>query len=64
LSDIGRQAVQTKPHQSTGWQVHLCSQLAPQLTKTFPAKEAAQAWAQAREGEIVKRQFVDYREAD
>lgn len=64
LVDLGHQAVQTKAHQSTGWQVRIRSQLAPQLTKTFSTKAAAQAWAQAREGEIVKRQFVDYREAD
>jgi integrase len=64
LIDLGHKEVQTKAHQSTGWQVRIRSQLAPQLTKTFPTKAAAQVWAQAREGEIVKRQFVDYREAD
>ena len=55
---------QIRPYQSTGWQARIRSKLAPQLTRTFPTKALAEEWAKAREGEIVKRQFIDYREAD
>jgi hypothetical protein len=36
----------------------------PDLTKTFPRRDLAEQWSAEKEGEIVKRQFVDYREAE
>lgn len=63
LKATGVEDAQVKPFQSTGWQARIRNKLAPELTKTFATKAMAQEWAQAREGEIVKRQFVDYREA-
>ena len=64
LKESGVEGVQVKPFQSSGWQARIRSKLAPALNKTFATKAMAQEWAQAREGEIVKRQFVDYREAE
>jgi integrase len=64
LKDQGQDGVQIKPYESTGWQVRIRSRLAPTLTKTFKTKALAQHWAKEREGEIVKRQFVDYRKAE
>lgn len=64
LKETGIEGVQVKSFQSTGWQARIRNKLAPELTKTFPTKAMAEGWAKAREGEIVKRQFVDYREAD
>jgi hypothetical protein len=64
LNVAGQPLAQTRPYQSTGWQARIRSKLAPQLTRTFPTKASAEEWAKAREGEIVKRQFIDYREAD
>lgn len=63
LKATGVEDAQVKPFQSTGWQARIRNKLAPELNKTFPTKAMAQEWAQAREGEIVKRQFVDYKEA-
>jgi len=60
----GYKGVQIKKYDSAGWQVRIRSKLAPSLTKTFQTKAMAEVWAKAREGEIVKRQFVDYREAE
>ena len=64
LNAAGHPLAQIRPYQSTGWQARIRSKLAPQLTRTFPTKALAEEWAKAREGEIVKRQFIDYREAD
>ncbi len=64
LNAEGQPHAQIRPYQSTGWQARIRSKLAPQLTRTFPTKASAEEWAKAREGEIVKRQFIDYREAD
>ncbi len=64
LNAAGQPHAQIRPYQSTGWQAPIRSKLAPQLTRTFPTKASAEEWAKAREGEIVKRQFIDYREAD
>lgn len=57
-------AVHVKAHTSVSYCVRIRSDLAPHLNKTFPTKVMAQEWAKEKEGEIVKRQFVDYREAD
>ena len=46
------------------WEVRIRSKLAPDLVKSFERRAQADAWAKEREGEIAKRQFVDYREAD
>ncbi|MDO8249709.1 MAG: site-specific integrase [Rhodoferax sp.] len=64
LNAASQPNAQVRPYQSTGWQARIRSKLAPQLTRTFPTKALAEEWAKAREGEIVKRQFIDYREAD
>ena len=64
INAAGHLHVQIRPYQSTGWQARIRSKLAPQLTRTFPTKASAEEWAKAREGEIVKRQFIDYRVAD
>ena len=64
LNAAGHPHARIRPYQSTGWQARIRSKLASQLTRTFPTKAAAEEWAKAREGEIVKKQFIDYREAD
>lgn len=46
------------------WSVRIRSKSAPELNKSFARKSDADDWAAQREGEIAKRQFVDYREAD
>jgi integrase len=50
--------------ESTSWQVRIRCTDAPVLTKSFSRKADAEQWAKEREGEIVRRQFVDHREAD
>ena len=64
LKMAGHDNAQIKPFQSLGWQARIRSKRAPPLTKTFKTKAMAEEWARAREGEIAKRQFFDYREAD
>lgn len=46
------------------WEVRIRSRSAPELVKSFARKSDADDWTAQREGEIAKRQFVDYREAD
>jgi integrase len=46
------------------YEARVRSKWAPDLVKTFRLKSEAQQWVKEREGEIAKRQFVDYREAD
>ena len=46
------------------WEVRIRSKFAPELVKSFARKSDADDWTAQREGEIAKRQFVDYREAD
>ena len=46
------------------WEVRIRSRSAPDLVKSFARKRDADDWTAQREGEIAKRQFVDYREAD
>ena len=46
------------------WEVRIRNRSAPDLVKSFTRKSDADDWAAQREGEIAKRQFVDYREAD
>lgn len=46
------------------WEVRIRSRSAPELVKSFARKSDAEDWTAQREGEIAKRQFVDYREAD
>ena len=46
------------------WEVRIRNRSAPDLVKSFARKSDADDWAAQREGEIAKRQFVDYREAD
>jgi integrase len=49
---------------STSWQVRIRSDVVGELTKTFKTKAEASQWAKEREGEIAKREYVDYRTAD
>jgi hypothetical protein len=51
-------------HETDGWDVRVRSKGLPELVKSFAAKGTAREWADLREGETVKRQFVDYRAAD
>lgn len=46
------------------WEVRIRNRSAPDLVKSFARKSDADEWTAQREGEIAKRQFVDYREAD
>ena len=46
------------------WEVRIRSRSAPELVQSFARKSDADDWTTQREGEIAKRQFVDYREAD
>jgi len=57
-------AVKVVPVSSIFWQVRIRSKGLPTLCKNFPRKDLAEDWAKLREGEIAKRQFVDYRAAD
>lgn len=50
---------------STRWQVRIRNKVVPgELTKTFATRAQASEWAKQREGEIAKREFIDYRTAD
>lgn len=61
LTDEGLKDAKITPYTATGWQARIRSSLLPRpLTKTFAKKAEAVQWAQEREGEIAKRQFVDY----
>lgn len=64
LREQGCRGLSIKRQVSVGWQVRIRRQGAPDLTKTFPLHQLAKDWAAEKEGEIVKRQFIDYREAD
>ena len=60
----GLMGLRLEPAPGGGWEVRIRSKLAPPLVKSFDRRADADAWAKEREGEIAKRQFVDYREAD
>lgn len=64
LLAAGVAAVRPTAHESTAWLVRVCCKGAPNLSKTFDRKADAEARAREREGEIAKRQFVDYRTAE
>jgi integrase len=65
LTAAGIKDAKVTTYTSTSWQVRIRSSLVPgPLTKTFRTKREAIEWAQAREGEIATRKFVDYRSAD
>ena len=49
---------------STAWLVRVRCKGAPNFSKTFDRKGDAEAWARDKEGEIVRRKFVDFRTAD
>ncbi len=46
------------------WEARIRCKWAPDLVKSFDRRADADAWVKQREGDIAKRQFVDYREAD
>ncbi|WP_119156924.1 site-specific integrase [Caldimonas tepidiphila] len=64
LAAAGHADVRCSRAPGGSWEVRIRRQGAPALVKTFPRKDLAEEWAAAREGEIVKREFVDYREAE
>lgn len=64
LAAIGHVGVRCKQETEGAWEVRVRRQGLPELVKSFATKGAAREWADVREGEIVKREFVDYREAD
>lgn len=63
LSEIGHSSLKVKKFSSLGWQARV-RRKGMDLTKTFPRRDQAEQWAIEKEGEIVKQQFVDYREAE
>lgn len=64
LVDAGFPDAKVVPFISTSWQVRIRTGVVGELTKTFRTKGEASQWAKEREGEIAKREFVDYRTAD
>ncbi|NML48016.1 site-specific integrase [Ramlibacter sp. G-1-2-2] len=64
LADAGFSDAKVVAFTSTSWQVRIRTELVGELTKTFKTKAEASQWAKEREGEIAKREFVDYRTAD
>lgn len=64
LAEAGYADAKVVAFTSTSWQVRIRTDLVGQLTKTFKTKTEASQWAKEREGEIAKREFVDYRTAD
>lgn len=64
LSEQGQSGVKVRKFSSLGWQARVRRKGVPDLTKTFPRRDMAEQWAAEKEGEIVKRQFIDYREAE
>jgi len=56
--------VKVKKFSSLGWQVRIRRKGLPTLSKNFARKDQAEDWANQREGEIAKRQFIDYKPAD
>lgn len=64
LSTQGYGQVRTSQDRDGAWEARVRRRGYPELVETFGSKRAAQEWAAAREGEIVKREFVDYSEAD
>ena len=61
---IGRKTALVERVPGGSWSVRIRSKLAPELNKCFDRKSDAEEWTAQREGEIAKRQFLDYREAD
>jgi integrase len=64
LAGAGFPDAKVVPFTSTSWQVRIRSDVVGELTKTFKTKAEASQWAKEREGEIAKREYVDYRTAD
>jgi integrase len=60
----GLMGLRVEPAPGGSWEARVRSKGAPKLIKTFRLKSEAEQWVKEREGEIAKRQFVDYREAD
>ena len=64
LTAIGHIGVRCKQESEGTWEVRVRRQGLPELLKSFPTMGVAREWADVREGEIVKREFVNYREAN
>lgn len=64
LAEQGYRDAKIKRLSSLGWQARVRRKGFADLNKTFPRRDMAEQWAAEKEGEIVKRQFVDYREAE
>ena len=61
---VGPQTALVERVPGGSWSVRIRSKSAPELNKSFDRKSDAEEWTAQREGEIAKREFVDYREAD
>ena len=64
LTERGVANVKVERVPGGSWEARIRCKLAPSLVKTFRLKTEAEQWVKEREGEIAKRQFVDYAEAD
>jgi integrase len=60
----GLMGLRVEPAPGGSWEARVRSKGAPQLIKTFRLKSEAVQWVKEREGEIAKRQYVDYSGAD
>lgn len=64
LLSAGYADARVKVFKSVKWRVRIRLSGAPDLSRHFSTREKAEEWARAREGEIVKREAIDYRAAD
>lgn len=60
----GLMGLRVEPAPGGSWEARIRCKHGPALLKTFRLRADAVAWSKEREGELAKRQFVDYREAD
>lgn len=60
----GLMGLRTQRQPGGNWEARIRCSGAPPLVKTFRLRADAETWVKEREGEIAKRQFVDYRQAD
>jgi Phage integrase family len=64
LQAAGLAGVRATARVTTAWLVRVRCKGAPDFSKTFDRKADAEAWARDKEGEIARRQFLDFRAAD
>ena len=61
LTSEGTQDVKVERAPNGSWEARIRCKLTPDLVKTFKLKTEADLWVCEREGEIAKRQYMDYR---